>query len=304
MGMSASQMRYTLLSGRQNDVEFQGQQINQQRTTLASESNALNNQLLNLSVPTPPSTDDYTTTNYSFSNNSKTNTITSAVLNDNGTYDINYSYNTTGDGPDTGVALFVKTTDGTYKTGSSTLAATTSADSANLSALYGNDYDQNKQYFVFHDNNDTTKPAKYISETELVDAMGTNNSAATEFHFINPNSAITKNGKISGAIVTWSGSGRMESFSANNRTYQLNVKNTTDENAYTNAMNEYDYQKQKYEQDMNDINSKIDVIQQDDKKLELKLKDLDTQQEALSTEKDSVKKVIDKNIESSFKAFA
>ena len=60
MGMSASQARYLNLVARQNDLEFQGQQINQSRTTLSDQTNNLYSQLQNLDVPTPPVTNDYT----------------------------------------------------------------------------------------------------------------------------------------------------------------------------------------------------------------------------------------------------
>lgn len=45
-------------------------------------------------------------------------------------------------------------------------------------------------------------------------------------------------------------------------------------------------------------------LQTQDKKLEMELKNVDTQHSAVQTEMDAVKKVIDKNIESSFKTFA
>jgi hypothetical protein len=44
-------------------------------------------------------------------------------------------------------------------------------------------------------------------------------------------------------------------------------------------------------------------VQTADKKLEMELKDLDTQHKAIETEVDAVKKVIDKNIQGSFKTF-
>ncbi|MDD3013511.1 MAG: hypothetical protein PHC34_07405 [Candidatus Gastranaerophilales bacterium] len=44
-------------------------------------------------------------------------------------------------------------------------------------------------------------------------------------------------------------------------------------------------------------------LQSEDKKLEMELKSVDTQHTAVQTEMDAVKKVIDKNIESSFKTF-
>ena len=65
MGMSASQARLIALTARLNDMEYQGQQINQQRTTLSNQVNALYNTLLDMSVPTPPSTSDYTKVVYS-----------------------------------------------------------------------------------------------------------------------------------------------------------------------------------------------------------------------------------------------
>ena len=52
-----------------------------------------------------------------------------------------------------------------------------------------------------------------------------------------------------------------------------------------------------------DINAKTEKIQEQDRTLELRLKQLDTEQEALQTEMEAVKKVIDKNIESTFKTF-
>ena len=55
---------------------------------------------------------------------------------------------------------------------------------------------------------------------------------------------------------------------------------------------------------MAQINAKTEVLQQQDKTLELRLNQLDTEQSAISTEMDAVKKVIDKNVESTFKTFA
>ena len=55
MGMAASQARYLSLCARMNDIEYQGQQINQQRTTLSNQTTNYYNSLLDLAVPTPPS---------------------------------------------------------------------------------------------------------------------------------------------------------------------------------------------------------------------------------------------------------
>ena len=65
MGMSASQARLLSLQARQSNLEYQGQQINQERTILSQQCTALYNSLLEMNVPTPPSTNDYTTIKYS-----------------------------------------------------------------------------------------------------------------------------------------------------------------------------------------------------------------------------------------------
>lgn len=52
------------------------------------------------------------------------------------------------------------------------------------------------------------------------------------------------------------------------------------------------------------IQLRINAMQSLDKALELQLRRVDTQQQAVQTEIDSVKKVIDKNIELTFKTFA
>ena len=69
-------------------------------------------------------------------------------------------------------------------------------------------------------------------------------------------------------------------------------------------MSAYQKEYNEYEKTMAQINAKTEVLQQQDKTLELRLNQLDTEQSAISTEMDAVKKVIDKNVESTFKTFA
>ena len=66
MGMAASQARFLNLTARKTNIEYEGQQINQQRTALSNESANLYNQMLTLSVPVPPNTNDYTKVEYTF----------------------------------------------------------------------------------------------------------------------------------------------------------------------------------------------------------------------------------------------
>ena len=77
----------------------------------------------------------------------------------------------------------------------------------------------------------------------------------------------------------------------------------TDEDAYNDAMNKYYYEQALYDKKVQDINAKTEKIQTEDRTLELRLKQLDTEQNALQTEMDAVKKVISKNVESTFKTF-
>ena len=64
MGLGASQARFLTLTARKTNIEFQGQQINQQRTTLANQSSNMYSQMLNLQVPTMPSRDQFQKTVY------------------------------------------------------------------------------------------------------------------------------------------------------------------------------------------------------------------------------------------------
>jgi chaperonin cofactor prefoldin len=52
------------------------------------------------------------------------------------------------------------------------------------------------------------------------------------------------------------------------------------------------------------LQARIAAIQSIDKALDLQLRRLDSQREAIQTELDSVKKVVTKNIQSTFKTFA
>ena len=89
MGMAASQARFLGLTARKNNVEFEGQQVNQQRTALSNQSANYYNDLLGMSVPIPPSVDDYTKTVYTFEDGALTNQITTMIAQKDG-YTISY----------------------------------------------------------------------------------------------------------------------------------------------------------------------------------------------------------------------
>ncbi len=107
------------------------------------------------------------------------------------------------------------------------------------------------------------------------------------------------------ALVETDGNGRFTSikFEDDSIVYTLNMGTETDDVAYKDAMNQYYYDNAVYDKMIRDINAKTSIIQQEDQQLELRLKQLDTEQSALSTEMEAVKKVVDDNVESSFKTF-
>ena len=108
------------------------------------------------------------------------------------------------------------------------------------------------------------------------------------------------------ALLETDGNGRFKSIKLDNDSvvYNLNTETITDEAAYQDAMNQYNYEVQQYEKTIADINAKTSIIQKEDRTLELRLKQLDTEQNALKTEMDAVKKVIKDNVESTFKTFS
>ena len=97
MGMAASQARFLGLTARKTNVEFEGQQINQQRTTLSNQSANYYNQLLGMSVPVPPSVDDYTKTVYTFEDGALSNSISTMIAQQGGLYLISYTSSWTDD---------------------------------------------------------------------------------------------------------------------------------------------------------------------------------------------------------------
>lgn len=92
-------------------------------------------------------------------------------------------------------------------------------------------------------------------------------------------------------------------FENDSITYKLNMETVTDNAAYDDAMNQFYYENAKYDKIVQDINSKTSLIHQQDRQLELRLKQLDTEHNALSQEMEAVKKVVDDNAEKSFKTF-
>lgn len=433
MGMSASQARLLGLTARQSNLEFEGQQINQQRTNLSNQSANHYNSLLMLNVPTPPSTDDYTTVKYDFLIGGNEATIAKVLpQDDNQHYLVSYTTNLTAIGIQENSAYKITATSNSSskKVGTSTTVAA------------GTTFNKDKEYYVqtfredstsgsfaainnksdgydtarlngatFYDKNGNQVPStealngtdlkddytalvspknsdekgysmvniKLSDKAAFEDALGANvivtefeentaengktgtdelqvYSASNDKTFgtisseykeafvnagLNPNdyyqyeasngtrfalrddveksannstltintSAVASMNKkqtteLSGVQIEFDSTGRIATMTdADGNSYTMTASTETDDAAYEDAYNQYTYDQYLYDQVQNDINANIEILQAQDKNLELRLSQLNTEHSAIQTEIDAVSKVLNKNIETSFKTF-
>ena len=214
MGLAATQTRFLSLTARKSNIEYQGQQINQQRTVLSNKSANLYSEMLTLSVPVPPSTSEFTTVQYIFTEVDANGNIT-----------------------------------GRYQT-------------------VGFDHEKAQEGYEFAVLNTVTNN---IEEPRRIQAADQKDQYTNRWKSLN------------GCKTT--------------------VVEVTDNAAYQDSYNQYLYKQYLYEQEMESINAKTEVIQQQDKALELQLSQLDTEQNELKTEMEALDKVLGDNVESSYKTF-
>ena len=434
MGLSASQARLLSLTARQSNLEFEGQQINQQRTNLSNQSANYYNSLLTMTVPTPPSTDDYTTIKYSFVIGGNDATIAQVLPQDNkGNYLVEYTTTLASIGvqENTAYKITASANASSTKTGKAELVnnpneaynadlqyyvqtfreddehgeytaltkdserysddrvaagdvtfydkygnqvdKTAALDKGKLKdeytalvkkesdeigystvsvqladrASYQNALDKGEKVTKFQENtsdntygsdnvvtysasNDTTfstvgseyKEAfinagldineyyQYKSNTGIRFAKkedvekSANNSTLSITTFAVASMNKTQKTQLSGVQIEFDTTGRISSMTdAEGNTYTMTASTETDDNAYEDAYNQYTYDQYVYDQKQNEINAHIEILQAQDKNLELRLSQLNTEHSAIQTEMDAVNKVISKNIETSFKTF-
>ena len=432
--MSASQARLLSLTARQSNLEFEGQQINQQRTNLSNQSANYYNSLLTMTVPTPPSTDDYTTIKYSFVIGGNDATIAQVLPQDNkGNYLVEYTTTLASIGvqENTAYKITASANASSTKTGKAELVnnpneaynadlqyyvqtfreddehgeytalnnnserysddrvaagdvtfydkfgnqvdKTAALDNGKLKdeytalvkkesdeigystvsvqladrASYQNALDKGEKVTKFQENtsdntygsdnvvtysasNDTTfstvgseyKEAfinagldineyyQYKSSTGIRFAKkedvekSANNSTLSITTFAVASMKKSQKTQLSGVQIEFDTTGRISSMTdAEGNTYTMTASTETDDNAYEDAYNQYTYDQYVYDQKQNEINAHIEILQAQDKNLELRLSQLNTEHSAIQTEMDAVNKVISKNIETSFKTF-
>lgn len=275
MGLAASQARFLQLTARRSNLEYQGQQINQQRLALANESAGLYQRQLTLVVPTPPSsTDDkYYTPAYSFTDpkdgvNKNIKFTFNANMDQITGWDITYTkYDPEGNS----VTVTQKSTDTTpvLSTATLTYVASTGTISAGTAMSNG---------------------TWYIG-------FGNGSNAAGNC-FIDENT-----GRVTNVIIACTSTNSTSADMTKSALINLTYDPKFNDNAYNDDMNQYEYQKSTYDYEIERINQQTSQIQQQDKSLELKMKQLDTEHTAIQTEIEAVQKVITNNLNSSFKTF-
>ena len=335
MGMAASQARFLGLTARMNNIEYEGQQINQQRTALSNKSASYYSDLLGMSVPTAPSVEEFTQTVYTFNDGALTNQITSMIADSTtpGTYKISYIKSWTDDFSIVAAAPSIiteVTPNSSYKIGAATLYTlgdntTTRTDDywKSLSADQQANLIKEEQAYLAelrkqHGNTDAYL-VRYVQNTSTgeyepifynqKDVTGAiydernNSQSYIAAYKIGSAEKVEEVKGVEKCSLEQDSTGRYINLTIEGKTYALSTNTITDQDAYEDAMNQYEYDKALYDQSIEEINAKIEIIQAEDKNLELRLKQLDTEHTAVSNEKDAVSKVIEKAVEGGFKTF-
>jgi len=154
----------------------------------------------------------------------------------------------------------------------------------------------------------TTYYTTYNNLMDAYNSQGVSNNLIDDQYrmpYYNASYISTRVDEKGKALLETDGAGRFTTirFENDSATYTLNVETITDDAAYEDAMNKYYYENALYDKKVQDINAKTSIIQREDQELELRLKQLDTEQNALKTEIDAVSKIVKDNVESSFKTF-
>lgn len=320
MGMAASQARFLGLTARKTNVEYEGQQVNQQRTALSNESAGLFNQMLSLQVPVPPSATDFYNMRYSYEQAGQTYEITnvSGSTTNSGAYDVtvrtaydvvNYTTVILNENPQTQVTqtLYSKKDEKTgadsyyMRFGTSGTEYALSGPAQNLSLSEARGFDASTKYYTY--NRDGVN--YYLTEAEVQNkatALGYNGLMEA---YRQDNSKQVQETTYNGVNLLTDSSGKFSYITLpDGSQYSLSIDEVSDDIGYDQAMNDYNYAKMLYDKTIADINAKTEKIQAQDRSLELRLKQLDTEQEALSKEMEAIKDVIQKNVETTFKTFA
>lgn len=320
MGMAASQARFLGLTARKTNTEYEGQQVNQQRTALSNQSAGLFNQMLTLQVPVPPSATDYYNMRYSYEQNGQEYEIINYTASSTqaGAYDVTvrtaydvvkYTDIVLNENPQTQITqtLYSKTDSQSGQTSYFMRFGASSTEYAMVGPTVNTTLSEEKglpadtKYYSY--NRDGTN--YYMTEAEVLNHATETGYSGIMNAYRQDNSKQVQDTTYNNVNLIADSTGKFSYITLpDGSQYSLGLEEVSDDAGYDKAMQDYNYEKMVYDKTIADINAKTEVIQAQDRTLELRLKQLDTEQEALQTEMDAVKKVIDKNVENTFKTFA
>lgn len=276
MGLAASQARFLTLTARKSNIEYQGQQINQQRTVLANKSADVVNKMLDLTPPVPPTSTSnaYYKVAQNLTNKSD-GTVGGQAVNGQSDKITNWK--------------LVDAASGANFHNTPTAATTAFCYEITYTYMQAGQTMTNQMY---------TQAATGIPAGNISAAQQTLSTSGA-FKVDDETGDIVK-GMIIDNATSFTGGTGTSTYASSELAYGTSFNDA----AYNDAMNQYDFNKYTYEKAVSDINSETTGIQSKDKALELKLKQLDSEHTAVSTELEAVKNVITKNIEGTFKTFA
>lgn len=344
MGMSASVARYLALTAAKSNTEYEGQQINEQRLALSNKLSEITSEQYGLSVPTTPMTSEFSRTVYRYTSNDGLTTFTIApggiIPRDTGNYDVTLAYENHGNNiEDEGQVRIHRDTSTepytyTVVSGNENLPIYSYASQVAQGAALES-YDESIQesfhnmdpeefpgtpgnidmssilvYYVSNSGSAVQSPRFLFKDRVEASAMYSPDDTTMVTSMVQvPNGEYTTYTTHTNVPVSFSPNGQVYSISLPSATgslreYILSPETTFDEDAYNDALRKYDYDKAAYDKMMSDLNAKTKDYQQQDKRLELRLQMLDTKRNALNTELEAVKKVIQDSVDKGFKTFS
>ena len=342
MGLAASQARFLGLTARKSNVEYQVQQINQQRVALSNEVMGLYSKYNDLEVPTPPVVTDYMKTTYTVDSTLEKYQIQNFTKITTGEYQGFYDVTLTWDeevakaytySAKDSVVTATKDNEGegysyiNFQLGLDTFTYDKNDPSASTITKIEDEYEKYQGlqtimaaqgitsgvFYTFMKNG----VAYYTSENDLDSTVFEDVDDKKIYYgtytFDYQGAQKKSNTATAKAALTQETSGRLSAIQvieSNDvpdmvgNSYSITTSNVEDSALYDEAMSNYDYKKMLYEREVEKLNQETKKIQEEDRALELQINQLDTEQNALNTEMDSVKKVIEDTMEKVFKTFS
>ena len=340
MGLEASQARFLGLTARKSNVEFQVQQINQQRTALSNEIMGLYGKYNDLDVPTPPAVTDYLKTTYTIDSTYQDYKIENFTKITSGEYEGFYDVTLTWDEEiakaysytaKDSVITATKGDNGysylSFQMGLESYIYDENDPEKSTITKIDKDYEKYQGLTTIMESQGLTGGtfymymkdgvAYYTSENDLdstaFETVEGKNVYYGNYTFDYQGSQKKTNTATAKAALTQGDNGRLSSIQIVSSddvpemigsTYSISTTSTEDETLYQEAMNEYEYKKMLYEREVEKLNKETEKIQEEDRALELQINQLDTEHNAIQTEMDSVSKVIEDTIETVFKTFS